>query len=548
MAAEQYEARQRHTEAVSYPFQRSQSDPMLSMPRSAYPLSPSDLFLPQYPIPPPSQFGGNNSQQQMSHLSLLGSSQLLQFRSQESAENMQVDSPFSTNHPNHHLFGSGGTEYVDYSSSGYQNAGSRKGSNESINSTTGFNVHASGYQPSPTGTGLPSLPTPVFNTFEDILGAHFQQQQQQKYLQYKKQQRQNKQLEQQQQQQQNSQKQPTYSRVFVKLSEPPRRNDGQQGHRLAPLPTPPFSASSSTHSGGDPSHYRHPPTLPYPTSPVTTNMYTIHSGGPGQYGAVSEEEETFAGNGDEHQTSYHQTGYGQAGENNPPTDNLTETYHPDEPSFTERMFQYANAPLGVPLSDAPAHNPPHRVMDDNIPQPQPNQRAAKSAPRHQHQRAISSPIPKTSVPTSQLPVAKQGTPTGPRIYRCFVKDCTKTYGTGAGLRYHLRNFHKMASIPRQPPVRVARTKPDFYACPKCPKQYSTAAGLRYHKKTFTHPEDVEGIVAPALANGSPAGSVGLPESEIGDFSGEEDVGSESAGMEGVDEYEDDGMEVGLNFP
>jgi len=70
-------------------------------------------------------------------------------------------------------------------------------------------------------------------------------------------------------------------------------------------------------------------------------------------------------------------------------------------------------------------------------------------------------------------------PQGPRIYRCRQSPtCTKAYGTGAGLRYHLRHFHKLTVIPRQPPVRIARIKPDFYECLRCGKRYGTAAGLR----------------------------------------------------------------------
>ncbi|KAJ3034656.1 hypothetical protein HDV00_004795 [Rhizophlyctis rosea] len=102
--------------------------------------------------------------------------------------------------------------------------------------------------------------------------------------------------------------------------------------------------------------------------------------------------------------------------------------------------------------------------------------------------------PDASQPTSKPTRERSSPPQGPRIYRCWMPDCSKCYGTGAGLRYHLRHFHKLTHIPRQPPIRIARIKPDFYECLKCGKRYGTAAGLRYHKKTFVHPADASGSV------------------------------------------------------
>ena len=74
-----------------------------------------------------------------------------------------------------------------------------------------------------------------------------------------------------------------------------------------------------------------------------------------------------------------------------------------------------------------------------------------------------------------------------RVYACTIPDCPKTYGTGAGLRYHLKTWHKTIS------PRVARQlqKPANYRCTKCAKCYSSAAGLRYHNKNTVHtPEQI----------------------------------------------------------
>ncbi|KAJ3054809.1 hypothetical protein HK097_000734 [Rhizophlyctis rosea] len=115
--------------------------------------------------------------------------------------------------------------------------------------------------------------------------------------------------------------------------------------------------------------------------------------------------------------------------------------------------------------------------------------AHDSSDTHSHSDTSSNYSP-NSPPQSKSPSSKptrSSPPQGPRIYRCWMEGCSKCYGTGAGLRYHLRNFHKLTHIPRQPPIRIARIKPDFYECLKCGKRYGTAAGLRYHKKTFVHP-------------------------------------------------------------
>ncbi|KNC97126.1 uncharacterized protein SPPG_07518 [Spizellomyces punctatus DAOM BR117] len=404
MTMDQYTRHRQH----GHPVQRSQSDPMLSMPRSAYPYSPSDHLSPQYPVPsspvhhqhhltqqPHQQQQPQLPQQQqhgfvvpshmpwngyaLPHIQMAGHMPM-QMSAHVSLPNLVTDPHFQHPQLHHHQ------QQQHYNNNNHQ----QHQSNVSM------------FHPSPTGTGLPSLPTPVFSTFEDILSASSYHSQ--------------------------------HSSVPADIDyHPPSHQTHitpqQQWSPKAPtvqssLPTPPFSAPTS---GGELHHSRIPPPLAPPTSPSDCSTAA------------------------------------------------SETY----------SLKYED-PMAYDDGHSAAADHPSSSSSPHIDYGLPSGTVTPSS-------TWSSPAP--SIPTSPVPPSRQShqngnVPTQPRVYRCFVPDCPKTYGTGAGLRYHLRHFHKMSHIPRQPPVRVARVKPDFYPCPKCSKQYSTAAGLRYHKKTFTHPEDV----------------------------------------------------------
>lgn len=69
---------------------------------------------------------------------------------------------------------------------------------------------------------------------------------------------------------------------------------------------------------------------------------------------------------------------------------------------------------------------------------------------------------------------------GRRIFTCMFSGCSKTYGTGAGLRYHLHTVHNSPS-PR------FMNRPDImYPCDMCSKSYVTRSGLKYHKIRSGH--------------------------------------------------------------
>jgi hypothetical protein len=67
-----------------------------------------------------------------------------------------------------------------------------------------------------------------------------------------------------------------------------------------------------------------------------------------------------------------------------------------------------------------------------------------------------------------------------RSWPCIFKDCRKVYTTGAGLRYHLHNFHN------SPSPRFINRPSNLFPCVKCKKSYVTKAGLRYHKSKTGH--------------------------------------------------------------
>jgi hypothetical protein len=69
---------------------------------------------------------------------------------------------------------------------------------------------------------------------------------------------------------------------------------------------------------------------------------------------------------------------------------------------------------------------------------------------------------------------------GRRSWPCIFKDCRKVYTTGAGLRYHLHNFHN------SPSPRFINRPSVLFPCLKCKKSYVTKAGLRYHKAKTGH--------------------------------------------------------------
>lgn len=67
-----------------------------------------------------------------------------------------------------------------------------------------------------------------------------------------------------------------------------------------------------------------------------------------------------------------------------------------------------------------------------------------------------------------------------RVWPCIFKDCKKEYTTGAGLRYHLHNFHN------SPSPRFINRPSVLFPCEQCSKSYVTKAGLRYHKSKTSH--------------------------------------------------------------
>ncbi|TPX63741.1 hypothetical protein SpCBS45565_g06394 [Spizellomyces sp. 'palustris'] len=459
---DQYARHRQH----GHPVQRSQSDPMLSMPRSAYPYSPSDHLSPQYPVPssPVHQQqqqhhqGGFSQPQQQQHGGFVVPSHMpwngyalphiqmtghmpMQMSAHISLPNLVTDSHFQ--HPQLHQ----------------QHHHQQRQQQHYNNNHQQHQLSVSMFQPSPTGTGLPSLPTPVFSTFEDILSASSYHSQ--------------------------------HSSVPADIDYHPPSHHAhltpqQQWSPKAPtvqssLPTPPFSAPTS---GGELHHSRIPPPLAPPTSPSDCSTAASET-----YSLKYEDPMAY-----------------------------DDGHSADHPSSSSSPHIDYGLPSGTVTPSS----------------------------------TWSSPAP--SIPTSPVPPSRQSQhhqngnlPPQPRVYRCFVPDCPKTYGTGAGLRYHLRHFHKMSHIPRQPPVRVARVKPDFYPCPKCSKQYSTAAGLRYHKKTFTHPEDVAASLTDK-AQQSQAISHPLPPPPDIEEDAEGDEDEEEYGVGNIvqdDDDDDDGRGRGL---
>jgi hypothetical protein len=76
---------------------------------------------------------------------------------------------------------------------------------------------------------------------------------------------------------------------------------------------------------------------------------------------------------------------------------------------------------------------------------------------------------------------------GKRSWPCIFKDCRKVYTTGAGLRYHLHNFHN------SPSPRFINRPSVLFPCLKCKKSYVTKAGLRYHKSKSGHGKSSMGM-------------------------------------------------------
>ncbi|KAJ3168993.1 hypothetical protein HDU88_001320 [Geranomyces variabilis] len=517
MTLDQFHRHRQH----GHPIQRSQSDPMLSMPRSAYPFSPTDYL--------PSQLYQQHQHQQQQ--------QQNQSKQQHphGHHGIQYDggqhaSGYSSPHA---LAAGGGNESSggggDYAHSpGGSGPGSFTGSGSFNNLPSLMTDHL--FQSSPTGTGLPSLPTPVFNNFEDILGAHYQQHRMQ-------QQRQRHMLSLHKQHQQQQQQQ----HVIATSQQPPAHQgpghspaglSADQQHQLHSLPTPPFTASTS---GGDAYHHRIPPPLAYPRSPTEAMLLQQqqNQSQPHQQPQYLHQHHQQQSHHYDHPAHHSDPGYGDEEEvdqggypvqsrlqEHPPLHNrhldLPGTRHnpegaapPPNTGVSSPYLDYALAsgtvtPSSTWSSPAPSLPASPRQRHYNLTTtPQGFPSSASSSPRPTHVRSASSPATASShltgvgAGTGRSSKNSSGNNSGSntppmtgRVYRCFVPDCTKQYGTGAGLRYHLRNFHKMTTIPRQPPQRPPSRKPDHYSCPKCSKQYSTAAGLRYHKKTFTHAEDV----------------------------------------------------------
>ncbi|KAJ3182762.1 hypothetical protein HDU87_008101 [Geranomyces variabilis] len=523
MTLDQFQRHRQH----GHPIQRSQSDPMLSdpmlsMPRSAYPFSPTDYL--------PSQLYQQHQQQQQQ--------QQQQGKQQHHPghHGIQYDGgQYASGYSSPHALAAGGGNGDYAHSPGGSGPGSFTGSGSFNNLPSLMTDHL--FQSSPTGTGLPSLPTPVFNNFEDILGAHYQQHRMQQ-----QQQRQRHMLSLQKQQQQQSQQQPqqrviaTSHQTHQSAGHSPGDPSADQRHQLHSLPTPPFTASTS---GGDAYHHRIPPPLAYPRSPTEAMLLQQQNQNQNQpHHHQSQHPHPHHQQQHSHQydhpAHHSDPGYGEDDQVDqggypmqssrlhelPPLHNrhldLPGTRHnpegaapPPNTVVSSPYLDYALAsgtvtPSSTWSSPAPSLPASPRQRHYNLTTtPQGFPSSASSSPRPTHARSASSPATASShltgvgAGTGRSSKNSSGNNSGSntppmtgRVYRCFVPDCAKQYGTGAGLRYHLRNFHKMTTIPRQPPQRPPSRKPDHYSCPKCAKQYSTAAGLRYHKKTFTHAEDV----------------------------------------------------------
>ncbi|KAJ3041948.1 hypothetical protein HDV00_008457 [Rhizophlyctis rosea] len=126
---------------------------------------------------------------------------------------------------------------------------------------------------------------------------------------------------------------------------------------------------------------------------------------------------------------------------------------------------------------------------------------------------ISSPYPATPVtPTLPLPfstsstiskshTSADGKKQKKRVWYCKLPGCTKQYGTGAGLRWHLKHFHKQQS------KRAVNKKPLAFRCEECDKAYSTMAGLRYHRKTVAHMEVIGRVQM--MPSGPGSGLIGV---------------------------------------
>ncbi|KAJ3189262.1 hypothetical protein HDU85_002890 [Gaertneriomyces sp. JEL0708] len=475
---------------------RSHSDPMLSMPRSAYPQSPSD-YLPLHlastnnststnaasvmqrygPLPPAPSSSSSSSTGQTGPGAYTGTfhddREYIPSSVQHgmpyggSGGGFHHHHPFSMSMPG--LVGLDQQQHPHLHQHYHLAAAAAAAPHLHLHhqqQSQGYNPQLLGgqqhgfyYQPSPTGTGLPSLPTPVFGNFEDILGATdtyhrvrgFGEQQQQ-----------------QQQQQERARQQGSSSHDGEDTSSRPTSTGGQQ--QDASLPTPPFSAPLS---GGE-SDSSIPPPLANPLSPDSQHSdYTSLS--------YTYRDQEYYDDDMESAACSPQMGMGYLSGTVTPSSTWSVSTSPAGSVSASPSMSLRNLNLGGgagTLSTVPFHL--HQ---------QHNSQHSKSL--HQQQQPGQQPQQQQ----------QQQQPGQPRIWRCFIPDCPKTYGTGAGLRYHLRHFHKMTTIPRQPPVRVARVKPDFYPCPKCGKQYGTAAGLRYHKKTFVHAEDGDDLSKRQRPNG-----------------------------------------------
>ncbi|KAI8906991.1 hypothetical protein DFJ77DRAFT_476201 [Powellomyces hirtus] len=532
MTLEQYTRHRQH----GHPIQRSQSDPMLSMPRSAYPFSPSDYLPPQQQHPQQVQQHSLTQQQQHEQYQQQQRQQQHHQQQQQQQQHMQFPGQFEdagfAGYPPHLMVsagGGGGNGGYDYMQSPTGNgSGSNSGSFGNLPSLMTDSL----YQPSPTGTGLPSLPTPVFNTFEDILGAHYQQQRQmqqqrhQRHLmnlqkQQEQEQQQQRMLAQQQYQQHQQQQLKSQGLTTTITSPSPSATSwtesavpGSLANQPHSLPTPPFSASTS---GGDAYHPRIPPPLAYPRSPsdagmvMTLQPHQQHPSYQPQQHAyqqqLQQQQLQLRGDDDDDDGEHEDDNEEQAFEDDdiPPPNTLAA----NSPYLDFALPSGTVTPSSTWASPAPSLPASPRARHPT------NTTTPQFSPRQPHARAASSPA---TTATSAMSNPASGNSSGSsspaqRVYRCFVPECPKTYGTGAGLRYHLRNFHKMTTIPRQAPVRVARHKPDFYPCPKCTKQYGTAAGLRYHKKTFTHPEDLAAKISSTTTDAAaapPASHTAIP--------------------------------------
>ncbi|KAI9094576.1 hypothetical protein DFS34DRAFT_234462 [Phlyctochytrium arcticum] len=482
------------------PIHRSQSDPMLSMPRSAYPYSPTDHLSPQYPVlpasPPTTNTSAGTVVQQLPTLPNNNGHPPIQHPHHTPAA-LHIISPNQPHHPpplqqhQPNMYFTGQPQLIPHhhphhphlqQSQHHPHHLWNSGFHSSIslpNLATGDAMHMFHHQPSPASGGMPT--TPLYSTFEDILSSTYQSQNHtpaeveqhhpiptfSQAQQHQAQQQHIFNVRQQQQQYMrfNQQQQQTWSN-----GHPGAKNGG--GPNNASLPTPPFSAVTANSADSS----RAPPPLAPPTSPsdcstAASDAYSIEYQDPRQH------PQHFSSSYDDLTHLPHTNSPHHPMHNEPSASSYHNYLSPrmDQmllPSGTVTPSSTWSSPApSIPTSPIPSRATTHTL-------------SGTSTPSHPHQQ--------------QQQQQQPGQQAVPRVYRCFIPDCPKTYSTGAGLRYHLRHFHKMSQIPRQPPIRTARIKPDFYPCLKCSKQYSTAAGLRYHKKTFTHPEDVAaGLVKPA---------------------------------------------------